>query len=53
MFSLYLLCGKVFARLPGLPPVQLPMFLLRGSVGALAVLFWLADLLLRHRDVKA
>ena len=49
MFSLYLRCGKVFARLPGLPPVQLPMFLLRGVVGALAV----ADLLLRRRDVKA
>ena len=49
MFGLYLLCGKVFARLPGLPPVQLPMFLLRRAVGALAV----ADLLLRRRGVKA
>lgn len=49
MFSLYLLCGKVFARLPGLPPVRLPMLLLRGAVGALAV----ADLLRRRRDVKA
>lgn len=35
--------------LPGLPPVRLPMLLLRGVVGALAV----ADLLLRRRDVKA
>lgn len=49
MLSLYLLCGKVVARLPGLPPVQLPMLLLRGVVEALAV----ADLLLRRRDVKA
>lgn len=49
MFSLYLLCGKVFARLPGLPPVRLPMLLLRGAVGALAV----ASLLLRRRDVTA
>lgn len=49
MFSLYLLCGKVVACLPGLPPVRLPMLLLRGAVGALAV----ADLLLRRRDVKA
>lgn len=53
MFSLYLLCGKVFARLPGLPPVRLPMLLLRGVVGALAVLFWLADLLRRRRGVTA
>ena len=53
----HLLCGKVAARLPGLPPVRLPglpsvrlpMLLLRGVVGALAV----ADLLLRRRDVKA
>lgn len=49
MFSLYLRCGKVFARLPGLPPVRLLMLLLRGVVGALAV----ADLLLRRRGVKA
>lgn len=49
LLSLYLLCGKVFARLPSLPPVRLPMLLLRGVVGALAV----ADLLLRRRGVKA
>ena len=49
MFSLYLLCGKAGARLPGLPPVQLPMVLLRGAVGALAV----ANLLRHRRGVKA
>lgn len=49
MCARHLLCGKVLARLPGLPPVRLPMLLLRGAVGALAV----ADLLLRRRDVKA
>ena len=26
-------CGKVFAHLPGLPPVTLPLFLLRGLLG--------------------
>jgi len=31
-------CGKVFAHLPGLPPVTLPLFLLRGLLGALAVI---------------
>ena len=38
VFLLYIFCGKVFAHLPGLPPVQLPLFLLRGAVGALAVI---------------
>ena len=38
VFLLYLFCGKVFAHLPGWPPVQLPLFLLRGAVGALAVI---------------
>jgi len=31
-------CGKVFAQLPGLPPVTLPLYLLRGLLGALAVI---------------
>lgn len=38
VFLLFLLCGKVFAHLPGLPPVLLPLYLLRGAVGALAVI---------------
>lgn len=38
VFCLFVLCGKVFARLPGWPPVQMPLFLLRGAVGALAVI---------------
>ena len=38
VFCLYLLCGKVFAHLPGLPPAALPLYLLRGALGALAVI---------------
>lgn len=38
VFVLYTVCGKVFARLPGWPPVSLPLYLLRGAVGALAVI---------------
>jgi hypothetical protein len=36
VFALFVFCGKVFAHLPGLPPVTLPLFLLRGLLGALA-----------------
>lgn len=38
VFALFVFCGKVFAHLPGLPPVTLPLFLLRGLLGALAVI---------------
>ena len=38
VFALFVSCGKVFAHLPGLPPVTLPLFLLRGLLGALAVI---------------
>ena len=38
VFILYTVCGKCFAHLPGWPPVILPLFLLRGAVGALAVI---------------
>ena len=31
VFALFVFCGKVFAHLPGWPPVRLPLFLLRGS----------------------
>ena len=37
VFALFVFCGKVFAHLPGLPPVTLPLFLLRGLLGALAM----------------
>ena len=38
VFALFVFCGRVFAHLPGLPPVTLPLFLLRGLLGALAVI---------------
>ena len=38
VFALFVFCGKVFAHLPGLPSVTLPLFLLRGLLGALAVI---------------
>ena len=38
VFCLYAFCGKVFAHLPGWPPVVLPLYLLRGAFGALAVI---------------
>ena len=37
VFALFVFCGKVFAHLPGLPPVTLPLFLLRGLLGALSL----------------
>ncbi len=38
VFLLYGFCGRVFAHLPGGPPVILLLYLLRGAVGALAVI---------------
>lgn len=38
VYFLYVVCGKVFAHLPGFPPAVLPLFLLRGAFGALAVI---------------
>ncbi len=38
VFMLYYLCGRLFAHLSGWPPVALPSFLLRGAIGALAVI---------------
>lgn len=38
VFLLYCLCGRLVAHLSGWPPVTLPLFLLRGAVGALAVI---------------
>lgn len=38
VFCLYVFCGKVFAHLPGWPPVVLPLYLLRGAFGALTVI---------------
>ena len=38
VFLLYGFCGKAFAHLPGWPPAVQMLFLLRGAVGALAVI---------------
>ena len=38
VFVLYVFCGKIFAHLSGWPSMRLPFFLLRGAVGALAVI---------------
>lgn len=37
VFALYLLCGKLWARLPGWPPMEVFSWLLRGAIGALPV----------------
>ena len=36
--TLFVACGKLFARFPDWPPVELILFGLRGTVGALAVI---------------
>lgn len=38
VFALFVVCGKLFAHLPGFPPSVLPLYLLRGALGALAVI---------------
>lgn len=38
VFALFVVCGKLFAHLPGFPPAALPLYLLRGALGALAVI---------------
>ena len=38
VFALFVLCGKLFARLPGLPPAEILLWLLRGACGALPVI---------------
>lgn len=38
IFLLYCLCGKVFAALPGWPPLTLFTFLLRGVLGGLNII---------------
>ena len=38
VFALFVICGKLFAHLPGFPPATLPLYLLRGALGALAVI---------------
>lgn len=38
VFALFVVCGKLFAHLPGWPPATLPLYLLRGALGALAVI---------------
>ena len=39
VFALFVFCGKVFAQLPGLPPVVLPLYLLRGLLGGITGIF--------------
>lgn len=38
IFTLYCLCGKIFAALPGWPPPDTLFFLLRGALGGLSVI---------------
>ena len=38
VFALYVFCGKAFAHFSGWPPAELLLFLLRGALGALAVI---------------
>ena len=38
VFALFVVCGKLFAHLPGFPPAFLPLYLLRGALGSLAVI---------------
>lgn len=38
VFVLYCLCGKLFAFLPGWPPVGTLLYLLRGALGGLSVI---------------
>ena len=38
VYLLFLFCGKVFAQLPGWPDMLLLLYLLRGTLGALAII---------------
>ena len=38
VFVLYVVCGKLWARLPGWPPLQIIVWLLRGVVGSFAII---------------
>lgn len=38
VFGLYVFCGKVFAHLPGWPPLETFLFMLRGLVGGQCVI---------------
>ena len=38
VFVLYVFCGRVYAHFSGWPPIELPLFLIRGALGALAVI---------------
>ena len=37
VFALYVVCGKVFARLPGWPDMRLLLWMLRGTLGVVPV----------------
>ena len=38
VYALFILCGRLWANLPGWPPAQIPLWLLRGFAGGLAVI---------------
>ena len=38
VFALYFFCGKAFAHLPGLPPLETFLYLLRGLIGGQCVI---------------
>lgn len=38
VFALFVFCGKVLCGLPGFPPVQIALYMLRGLLGALPVI---------------
>lgn len=38
VFVLYLVCGKLWAKLPGWPPVEVAVWLVRGVVGSFAII---------------
>lgn len=38
VFALYVLCGRALCGLAGWPPVQIALYMLRGLLGALAVI---------------
>ena len=38
VYGLFVLCGRLWAQLPGWPPADIPLWLLRGFAGGLAVI---------------
>lgn len=38
VYALYLICGRLWARLPGYPPAEVTVWLLRGVLGSFAII---------------